>query len=91
MLQQREDHEYFINVAAVIKQHYETKCVGRNLRSTSTRVKLVRKAAQARGRMGRAPAGPEGGHQPSGPSRSLRSDSLSSLQAHSRVECEDGS
>jgi hypothetical protein len=32
----RGEDEYFIKVAQVIKQHYKTKCVGRNLRSTLT-------------------------------------------------------
>lgn len=51
MLQQRKECEYFIKGAQVITQHYKTKCVGRNPRSTFKWVKIVGKEAQSGARL----------------------------------------
>ena len=66
LLQQRKEYEYFIKVVQVIKQHYKTKCVGRNLRSTLTWVKIVGKQAREGALWGECLGDPEPGASPSG-------------------------
>lgn len=65
LLQQRKENEYFIKVVQVIK-HYKTKCVGRNLRSTLTWVKIVGKQARDGAPRGECLGDPEPGASPSG-------------------------
>lgn len=66
LLQQRKEYEYFIKVVQVIKQHYKTKCVGRNLRSTLTWVKIVGKQAREGALWGECLGDPKPGASPSG-------------------------